>query len=115
MRVKYYLDLVKGKTNALNPARIDGKHVWAVFQSWVRSILPTPKHIEEQVLWRRLEIQKKSPKCIEEGHCIYCGCFILGKTTADLGCEDEPKCYPDMMEKKEWSRFKIDNNIKLFE
>ncbi len=111
MGINYYYNLLRGKTKALNPAKVDWPHIWAVIQSWFRSILPTPKHIKEQILWRREQVKDKSPMCWIEGHCIQCGCEIMGKTKADMGCENEPYCYPEMMGKKEWQEFKKTNNI----
>lgn len=114
MRLKYYWNLIRGKTNALNPAKLDLKHIWAVFQSWWRSLWPVPKHIQEQIVWRRGQVALLSPECWKEGACIQCGCEIVPKTTADMGCENPPYCYPDLMPKDEWEEFKIDNEIKLF-
>ena len=114
MGIRYYWKLIRGKTEALNPAKLDLRHIWAVMQSWIRSILPTPKHIKEQIIWRRGEVALKSPECWRQGHCIQCGCEIVPKTTADMGCENEPFCYPEMMGKKKWKQFKKDNNINLF-
>lgn len=114
MKIQHYWNLLRGKTEALNPARFDFKHAWAVLQSWVREKFPTPKHVKEQIIWRRGEVLKKCPECWEKGRCIYCGCFILGKTEADMACEEEGQCYPKMMNKKQWKEFKIANNIKLF-
>lgn len=114
MRLRHYINLLRGKTEALNPARLDLKHIWAVIQSWIRSILPTPKHIREQIIWRRGEVTLKSPECWRQGHCIQCGCEIVPKTTADMGCENPPYCYPEMMSKKQWEEYKKTNNIQLF-
>lgn len=115
MKLKYYYNLVKGKTSALNPAKIDFRHIWAVFQSWVRSLFPIRKHIREQIIWRRLQVIEKSPTCWIAGNCVQCGCFMAEKTTADMGCENEPFCYPAMMSKKEWKEFKKKNSIRIFE
>lgn len=114
MKLKYYYNLIRGKTKSLNPAKLDFRHIWAVFQSWVRGLLPVRKHVREQIIWRRGEVALKSPDCWKQGHCIQCGCFIVPKTTADMGCENEPFCYPAMMSKKEWKEFKTKNNINLF-
>lgn len=115
MKIRYYWKLIRGKTSALNPAKLDLKHIWAVIQSWIRSILPTPKHVREQIIWRRGQVVLASPDCWSNGHCIQCGCEIVPKTTADIGCENPPFCYPAMMSKKEWKEFKKTNNIKLFQ
>jgi hypothetical protein len=114
MKLRYYYNLLRGKTKALNPAKLDRKHIWAVIQSWFRSILPTPKHIKEQIIWRRGQVALMSPECWKNGSCIQCGCEIVPKTTADMGCENEPYCYPEMMKKKQWEWFKESQKIKLF-
>lgn len=111
MQLKYYWNLIRGKTNALNPAKLDLRHIWAVLQSWIRTILPTPTYIKEQIEWRREQVKSKSPLCWVEGHCIQCGCEILGKTKADMGCENPPYCFPEMMGKKEWKNFKNNNYV----
>ena len=112
MKLKHYWNLLMGKTNALNPAKFDARHIWAVIQSWIRSILPTPKHIKEQIDWRREQVKKKSYLCWQQGACIQCGCEIKGKITADMGCENPPYCYPEMMNRRDWEKYKKDNNIK---
>lgn len=114
MRVGYYWKLLTGKTKALNPAKIDLKHIWAVFQSWVRSLLPTPLHIREQIAWREKQVKEKSPLCWIQGHCIQCGCEIKGKIKADMECDNPPFCYPAMMKKKEWGQYKIDKGIYIY-
>ena len=106
MEIKYYYKLLTGKTKALNPAKLDWKHIYAVLQSWIRSIY-TKKHSKEQSKWRREMVQLLSPKCWNQGHCIQCGCEIMGKTKADMGCENEPYCFPEMMNKKDWKDFKL--------
>ena len=105
MGIRYYWNLLRGKTNAINPAKLDWKHIYAVIQSWVRSIY-TKKYIKEQIIWRREQVKIKSPECWKQGHCIQCGCEIIGKTTADMGCENEPYCFPEMMNKKDWQEYK---------
>ena len=106
MSMKYYYKLLTGKTKALNPAKLNLKHIWAVIQSVIRSILPTPKHIKEQIKWRAWMVQQKSPECWNSGHCVQCGCIIKEKIKSDMGCENPPYCYPEMMKKKEWEKYK---------
>lgn len=31
-----------------------------------------------------------------------------------MGCENEPFCYPEMMDRKKWESFKKENKILLF-
>lgn len=109
MKIRYYWKLIRGKTKALNPAHLDLKHIWAVFQSWIRSLFPVPKHIKEQIEWRKQQVIAKSPDCWKEGHCIQCGCVISEKIKADMGCENEPYCYPEMMSKRDWKYFKTNH------
>lgn len=113
MKPRHYWNLLTGKTNALNPAKFDLKHMWAVIQSWIRSILPTPQYIKEQIRWRRWMVEQKSPECIRQGHCIQCGCEIMGKTKADMGCENPPFCFPEMMGKKKWEEYKVEHNFDI--
>src|SRR6185295_3295826 len=115
MKLGYYWKLLRGKTEALNPAKLDLPHIWAVIQSWFRSLFPVRKHIREQIIWRRTEVIKKSPTCWLAGNCVQCGCEMVGKTTADMECENEPFCYPAMMTKKQWKQYKKLNFIKIFE
>ena len=114
MKIKYYINLIRGKTKALNPAKLNIKHIWAVIQSKIRGIFPKRAHIKEQIIWRRGQVAILSPECWKQGHCIQCGCEIIPKTIANMACENEPYCYPSMMNKKEWKQFKKDNKIKLF-
>lgn len=111
MSIKYYYKLLTGKTEARNPAKLNLKHIWAVMQSWIRSILPTPKHIKEQIEWRKQRIINLSPECWNSGHCVQCGCIIKEKIKSDMGCENEPYCYPEMMTKKQWKLYKDKNPL----
>lgn len=114
MKFRQLYDLLKGKRKGSNPPNIDLPHIFAVIQSWIRSLIPPPKHIREQIIWRRGEVVLKSPECWRTGACVFCGCEIIPKTTADIGCENDPPCYPEMMDKKKWKEFKKTNNINLF-
>lgn len=113
IKVKHYWGLLTGKSDALNPAKLDFKHAWAVFQSWVRSLFPISKHVGQQIVWRRLQVIEKSPECWAKGECIQCGCYMIPKTKVDMECEHG--CYPPIMSKKEWKKYKKDNKINLFE
>jgi hypothetical protein len=67
---------------------------------------------------------ERSPLCWKRGTCQVCGCDILGKTMEDRACsisehpellERREPCYPEMMSKEDWEKYKSINNIKLFE
>lgn len=77
-----------------------------------------PQHIYEQIIWRRTEVIAVSPSCWDTGTCRVCGCEILGKTMEDRECSaaevGEKSCYPVMMKKDEWEKYKLSNHIKLF-
>ena len=104
-----------------NPAKITPRNVLAVLQAWKRKVqknwfgFELPAYIQEQILWRRFEVKDKSPICWEQGKCVECGCEILGKTMEDRGCSNkENPCYPEMMSKENWEKYKKFNQIKLF-
>ena len=100
------------KTKPTNPAPVDFYHVKKFIMAHLRMIIAKlniyyPKHIREQVAWR----MSKSKPCLENGACLTCGCttnmaFYLTRE----GCDNlENPCYPDMMNKKEWNQFKLNN------
>lgn len=108
-----------GKSKASDPAKINISNIKGVIQSLSRKVqrnisgFELDEHIYEQIIWRRTEVEKKSPKCWNENECKICGCDVLGKTMEDRSCEG--KCYTAMMNKEEWEEYKIINNIKLFD
>ena len=55
------------------------------------------KHIKEQYEWR---LTQSNPKCLDNGECIMCGCKTPNLMMANRSCED--RCYPEMLNKKEW-------------
>jgi hypothetical protein len=64
----------------------------------------------EQILWR----SRVAKKCTALGYCIDCGCNTKGydKYRGSGACEKEG-CYPAMMNKTEWEKFKKDNSITI--
>lgn len=119
MNLKHlYLHLM-GKTKAKHPAKITLRNIYAVIQAFFRRArrnmggMDIPSYIYEQIIWRRTQVMSKSPECWTSGHCIECGCEILGKTMEDRACDGG--CYPEMMPRKSWEQYKKDNNIKIFE
>jgi hypothetical protein len=126
MRVRYYWNLIRGKIRVRKPATLTLGNIRAVIQAFFRKRrelggFKLEDHIYEQIIWRRTEVMRESPECWSGGHCLCCGCEILGKTMEDRSCSlselDPPEspCYPAMMTKEVWKKYKIDNDIKLFE
>ena len=65
------------------------------------------KHIREQIKWRTGQV---SQECWEAGECQKCGCDIPQLLYANKSCGG--KCYPPMMNKKDWSNYGKDNYSK---
>ena len=84
------------------------KNVWAYIQGNTRKIvddlgpdiLKSPKHIQEQILWRKAI---HNPKCSEKGKCIECHCTVPDKFYSDKECEGD--CYPSIMNESKWNKF----------
>lgn len=66
-----------------------------------------PKHIQEQIAYRRLLCKND---CAVQNKCIKCGCDFKGKTSVQQSCN--PDRFPDLMSKNDWTKFKKDNNIE---
>lgn len=114
----------------IKPAKLTLRNMFAVLQAFLRKKrrslggFDLPAHIYEQIIWRRTCVMENSPECWSTGNCVVCGCEILGKTMEDRACsisehpdllKNYDPCYPKMMNEEEWKKFKILNNIKLFE
>ena len=111
-------------------AKITLRNIFAVIQAFFRKTrrniggFDLPIHMYEQIIWRRTQVIEKSPECWSSGSCVVCGCDILGKTMEDRACSasetidvyDRGKevCYPEMMNKHNWEKYKQLYNIKLF-
>jgi len=100
--------------NATNPAKINSHNVLRFLKAKLREFSDAFNLLEdykkEQVIWRR----DQAKECSANGYCTYCGCSTPGKYYTDDGCDDPvKKCYPDMMSKEEWEKFKITNNITI--
>lgn len=59
-------------------------------------------HIREQIKYR---ITWMDQDCFDNGYCKKCGCETTALQMANKSC-DRP-CYPAMMNKDEWRRFKL--------
>lgn len=124
------------RKTASHPAPITLRNIWAVIQAFFRKLkrgqikelvigeMPLPQYKWEQIVYRRIMVEKKSPQCWFMGSCRVCSCEILGKTMEDRACsvtehpeilEHRDPCYPSMMTEKDWAEYKLKNNIKYFE
>jgi hypothetical protein len=122
---------LKARRAASHPAKFSLRNIRAVWQAWTRRKLfreidglRIAQHTYEQIIWRRMQVEKNSPKCWHTGACKVCGCDILGKTMEDRPCSiaehpellaKRPPCYPAMMEAHRWEDYKRQQHIKLFE
>ena len=86
------------------------KNVWAYIQGTGRKklmedypdIYQSPRHIQEQIVWREVIANKQ---CFTSGQCISkCKCKMPDKLYSDKACDDG--CYPEMMDRDQWFRFK---------
>lgn len=66
-----------------------------------------PRHIQEQIAYRRLLCKDD---CAVNNQCIICGCDFKGKTSVAESCNKER--FPDLMSKIDWELYKIDNGIE---
>lgn len=93
----------------INKYDITLKNIWAYIQGNTRmigeelgmDIFKSPKHIQEQIIWREVIHNKE---CYKLGECIHCHCKVPDKLYADKECEGG--CYPRIMNEVTWDRFK---------
>jgi hypothetical protein len=88
--------------NAPKRAPISIGNIKAVIQSFFRRRRELPNHIKEQIINR---IELSNPRCKETNVCV-CGCDWSDLIYADKSCENN--CYPEMMDKKSWKKYKND-------
>ena len=60
-----------------------------------------PKHIREQI---DIRINSMDSQCYSEGQCKMCGCSTTALQMCDKAC-DKP-CYPPILNKEAWEKFK---------
>ena len=102
-----------GKIKPLRPAKLDFFHIRKFLEGYFKfyyykyfAMRGKPTHIKEQVLYR----MTLSKKCFENGACLICGCptteaFYIVKASC------EGNCYPEMMTKLQWKKFKLEHGI----
>jgi len=64
---------------------------------------------KEQVLYR---MEKCKDDCMKFQYCVYCGCDVPGKLYVKRSCNEGAR-FPDVMNKRDWEKFKEDNNIVI--
>lgn len=97
-----------------NKAKMNLKNIGKFFQGYRRKFSEAfgllEDYKQEQVVWRG----EQAKECLDAGACLYCGCHTPAKFYADEGCEDpNRKCYPDMMSKEVWDKYKEKHNITI--
>jgi len=93
----------------INGYNITTKNVWAYIQGTGRKklseinpdIFKSPKHIQEQIVWREVIMNKG---CYDLGQCVHCKCKVPDKLYSDRDCEGG--CYPEIMNEFKWNEFK---------
>lgn len=92
---------MKAKINIKNIiSYITGNIRYYLFYS-KRLYILIPKHIREQI---NMRIEQMDQDCYNQGSCLVCGCETPHLQMADKAC-DKP-CYPTMMNREDWKRFK---------
>jgi hypothetical protein len=107
----------KIKEQPIKKARVNIRNILGFIQGYVNLFRKTLSNWvyddwkREQIIWRRLQARR----CMANEECIYCGCEMIGKTMEDRGCSNPDRlCYPDMMDRKTWDKYKNRLKIKIF-
>ena len=90
---------------------ITPKNIKSFVEGYIRSFMikffqNKLEHIHEQVEERKLLVAERSPECLEQGQCKICKCKIPELFYADKPCENNPPCYPTLVNKDEWTNQK---------
>jgi hypothetical protein len=110
-------DLIFNRKKFKKPAKLTLSNIKGFLQGNIRSflqdveILKPKEHIKEQAIWRLHQVAEKSPECLKQEKCIFCGCSTAEKVFEDRECKEG--CYPEMKNELDWFYFKKDNKIKL--
>lgn len=99
-KLRYIWDFILGEYRTLR-----ARPVLDISEKGVSVTLQNPdllqKHIVEQFEWR---LTKMDVSCLNAQSCKECGCTCPNLQFANRGCEGG--CYPKMMSKNEWNKFK---------
>lgn len=103
--------MIKNKLLKWMKGEIKSKDIFYYFQGHIRYILYYSKfkwiifkYIREQIDYR---ISVMNSECYNTGSCIVCGCTTTQLQMANKPCKGY--CYPSMMGRKQWSKFKKRN------
>ena len=69
--------------------------------------LDLPKHVQEQVKERYLNINQE---CLNKGTCISCGCNTEEKIFSSAKCDEG--CFDEMLDRKTWNNLKKERQSK---
>lgn len=97
-----------------NPAKMSLRNIGRFLKGYLsyfsESFGLLPDFKQEQVIYR-MDMAKE---CVDNKSCLYCGCDTPAKFYSDEGCEDPVrKCYPDMMDKTTWTKFKEEKGLDI--
>jgi len=108
---------LKNRKKFKKPKKINLSNILNYAEAEVRywkstsKFLGNPPHIDEQSIWRLSQIKEHSPECMQHTYCVFCGCDVKEKSFETKGCEEG--CYPELMDKETWEKFKQKHNIQI--
>jgi hypothetical protein len=103
-KIQHYLKrLIKGEASLIDIYYYFQGHLRQnLFYSSYKYIIR--KHIQEQLIWRLMQVKKHSQECYATAQCKHCGCDIPALTFSNKSCHGN--CYPLMMSKYKWNEYK---------
>lgn len=94
-----------GKKITLNNIK---QYIEGNVQMYFDSLGMKPDWYKEQIAYRMLQCKDD---CGISKRCKYCGCDYPGKLYVEESCNNGER-FPDLMNKRDWEKFKKDNNIE---
>ena len=111
MSLKTVLKYLFNRKSIKDPKPINATTARYFIQGYIRDFAKNfnlvDEHILEQATWREQQVKDKNPKCYELGMCEYCECSLKESLISDPACKHG--CYPKMMDKRVWDKFKKTN------
>ena len=112
--IKTILKYIFNRKAIKEPKKINSKTIRNFVQGHIREFGKkfnlVDEHILEQASWREDQVIKKSIECYQMGKCKYCECGLTETLLSDAPCEHG--CFPEMLNKSQWIKFKKQNNIE---